>query len=74
MTRYCLQCDDGTTLVHKRHDLVAQVRQRPVTVKGVMGWHCPTCGEVEFDAGEGQRYSAEVTASVQSAEAARRVR
>lgn len=58
MTRYCMQCDDGTKLVHKRRDLIAQVRGRTMTVKGVMGWHCPTCGEVEFDPGEGQRYSA----------------
>ena len=56
--RYCLQCDDGTELVHKRHDLLAQVKNHETTVKGVLGWHCPVCGDVEFDPGEGQRYSA----------------
>lgn len=56
--RYCLNCDDGTKLVHKRRDLKVQVKKLQATVKGVRGWHCPTCGEVEFDPGEGQRYSA----------------
>lgn len=60
--RYCLQCDDGTELVHKRRDLRAQVKNHQTTVKGVMGWHCPVCGEVEFDPGEGQRYSAALDA------------
>lgn len=55
--RYCLQCDDGTKLVHERRDLVAQVRNHKSVVKGIMGWHCPVCGEVEFDPGEGKRYS-----------------
>lgn len=60
--RYCLQCDDGTELVHKRRDLLAQVKNHKTTVKGVLGWHCLVCGEVEFDPGEGQRYSAALDA------------
>src|SRR5699024_5762445 len=24
--------------------------------KAVTGWHCPVCGDVEFDGGEAQRY------------------
>ena len=59
---YCLQCDDGTKLVHKRRDLTVQVKNQQATVKGVMGWHCPVCREVEFDPGEGQRYSATLEA------------
>lgn len=58
MTHYCLQCDDGTKLVHTRRDLTVQVRGRERVVTKVSGWHCPVCGEVEFDPGEGQRYSA----------------
>lgn len=58
MTHYCLQCDDGTKLVHTRRDLTVQVRGRERVVTKVLGWHCPVCGEVEFDPGEGQRYSA----------------
>lgn len=57
-SRYCLHCDDGTKLTHKRRDLKARVRKHQVTVKSVLGWHCPKCGEVEFDPGEGQRYAA----------------
>ncbi len=59
---YCLQCDDGTKLVHKRRDLRVQVKNQQTTVKGVLGWHCQVCGEVEFDPGEGQRYSATLEA------------
>lgn len=55
--RYCLQCDNGTKLVHERRDLIAQVKNHKRTIKNVMGWHCPNCGEVEFDPGEGRRYS-----------------
>ena len=50
-TRYCLQCDDGTKLQHGVHDLCGQVQGVAYAVKGVAGWHCPTCGEVEFDPG-----------------------
>jgi HTH-type transcriptional regulator/antitoxin MqsA len=62
MTHYCLQCDDGTKLVHTRRDLTVQVRGRERVVTKVLGWHCPVCGEVEFDAGEGRRYSEAVEA------------
>jgi HTH-type transcriptional regulator/antitoxin MqsA len=58
--RYCLQCDDGTEMVHERRDLVAKVKHRETLVRGVLAWHCPVCGEVEFDPGERQRYSAAV--------------
>ena len=57
MTRFCSQCDDGTALAHGRRDLVARVRDHTRTVAAVSGWHCPSCSEVEFDQGEGRRYS-----------------
>ncbi len=57
MARYCLQCDDGTVLVQGRLDTSACVRGRERTVAAVSGWHCPVCGEVEFDPGEGERYN-----------------
>lgn len=60
--RYCLHCDDRTKLVHKRRDLKVQVKKHQATVKGVLGWHCPTCGDVEFAPGEGQRYGAALEA------------
>lgn len=62
MPRYCLQCDDGTVLVHGLRDVSARVRGRESTVAAVSGWHCPACGEVEFDRGEGERYSAALEA------------
>ena len=63
MTRcYCTQCDDGTELIHERRDLIAQGTHHQAIVNGVLGWHCPVCGEVEFDRGEAQRYSAALQA------------
>lgn len=56
--RFCLQCDDGTFLVHEKRDLSFTYRDRTGTVPAVSGWHCPVCGESEFDDGEGKRYSA----------------
>lgn len=55
---YCLQCDDGTLLEHGIRDVQFAYRGRNLTVPNVQGWHCPVCGECEFDEGEGQRYSA----------------
>lgn len=60
--KFCLQCDDGTLLVHGKRDLVARVGKLESTVPAVSGWHCPACGECEFDLGEGQRFSAAVEA------------
>ncbi len=60
--RYCLHCDDGTKLVRKRRDLEVQVKKHLATVKDVLGWHCPTCGDVEFALGEGKRYASALEA------------
>ncbi len=54
---YCLQCDDGTLLVHATRDRVFSYRGRSKSVPAVRGWHCPVCGECEFDEGEGRRFS-----------------
>lgn len=59
---YCLQCDDGTVLEHGVRDLVFAYRGKSLTVPAVQGWHCPVCGECEFDEDEGRRYSAAVDA------------
>jgi len=56
--KYCLQCDDGTQLVHTSKDVTVSVGGRTMRIEGISGWHCPVCGESEFDAGEGKRYSA----------------
>jgi len=59
---YCLQCDDGTLLEHTGRDLVFAYHGKSLVVAQVRGWHCPMCGECEFDEGEGLRYSAVVDA------------
>lgn len=56
--KFCLQCDDGTKLVHEKRDLLEEFGGRREIVPQVSGWHCPVCGECEFDDGEGQRCSA----------------
>jgi len=60
--KFCLQCDDGTVLEHGKRDLSFVYRDRSLTVPQVSGWHCPVCGECEFDDGEGKRYSDAVDA------------
>ncbi|MDD4930442.1 MAG: type II toxin-antitoxin system MqsA family antitoxin [Gallionella sp.] len=55
--KFCLQCDDGTLLEHARRNLSFTYRDHALTVPEVSGWHCPACGECEFDDGEGKRYS-----------------
>lgn len=62
--RYCLQCDDGTALKYGAQDMVETIDGFSVTIPAVRGWHCPVCGECEFDldAGDGARYGAALTA------------
>lgn len=57
-----MQCDDCTLLEHGIRELVFTYHGNNLTVPDVQGWHCPVCGECEFDEGEGQRYSAAVDA------------
>lgn len=60
--RFCLQCDDGTVLVHGERDVRIEIDGLTTVVPGVAGWHCPVCGECEFDDGSGQRYNAALAA------------
>lgn len=62
--RFCLQCDDGTQLVHGTRDLDVYHRGHFEQVSQVAGWHCPVCGDCQFDAGEAERYDHTVTAFV----------
>jgi HTH-type transcriptional regulator/antitoxin MqsA len=55
--RFCLQCDDGTELVHERRDMRVSIEAVSASIAGVSGWHCPICGECEFDEGEAHRYA-----------------
>jgi HTH-type transcriptional regulator/antitoxin MqsA len=71
--RYCFQCDDGTILVHDTRDVADEVDGEPFTVEQISGWHCPVCGEIEFDLGSGggARYSAALKAAAARADARR---
>jgi HTH-type transcriptional regulator/antitoxin MqsA len=69
MARYCLQCDDGTVLEHGVRDVIATVRGKAYTIASVSGWHCPRCGECEFDPGEGKRFSAELDRAITKSQA-----
>lgn len=60
--RFCLQCDDGTLLVHGAKDVTITIDTLAATVPAVSGWHCAVCAECEFDDGEGQRYSEALSA------------
>lgn len=70
--RYCLQCDDGTPLAYKTKDQVIAMDGLSATVPAVAGWHCPKCGECEFDEGEGERFNAALSALRKQADEARR--
>jgi HTH-type transcriptional regulator/antitoxin MqsA len=59
---FCLQCDDGTLLEQGVRDLVFSYKGKTLTVPDIRGWHCPVCGECEFEDGEGKRYSAALDA------------
>jgi HTH-type transcriptional regulator/antitoxin MqsA len=69
--RYCLQCDDGTQLVKGVVDKVITIDALSAVVPKVSGWHCPVCGECEFDDGEGKRYSAALSDLRKQADAER---
>lgn len=69
--RYCLQCDDGTLLVHGKVDKTIKIDALSVVVPQVSGWHCPACHDCEFDDGEGKRYSAALSALRKQADAER---
>jgi len=38
------------------------------TVRAVNGWHCPACGEIEFNVGEGERYADALAALLMGAQ------
>ena len=56
MTRECLNCGQGN-LRHAVKDIPYEYKGRRKIVPKVAGWHCPRCREVEFDSGEGKRFS-----------------
>lgn len=69
--KYCLTCDDGTLLKHGAVDKTINIDTLSVVVPQVSGWHCPNCGECEFDDGEGKRYNDALAALRKQANAER---
>jgi HTH-type transcriptional regulator/antitoxin MqsA len=56
MKHPCLNCENGE-MIHTQKDCVIEYRGHRATVKAIDGWHCSTCGEVEFADTEGARYA-----------------
>lgn len=69
--RFCLQCDDGALLVKGVVDKKIAIDALSAVVPKVSGWHCPVCGECEFDDGEGKRFSAALSDLRKQADAER---
>ncbi len=61
---YCLNCDDGTPLRNETRDVTETIEGLRTTVRALRGWHCPVCGEIEFDkqTRDAERYSAALAA------------
>jgi len=59
MARRCLNCESrkGMTRFEDRSFTVKHAGMT-ATVKGLAGWRCGACGEVEFDADSARRYAA----------------
>jgi len=73
--RFCLQCDDGTQLEYGSRDMLETIEGLSVTIPSIRGWHCPQCGECEFDLDteDAARYSAALATLRQQANAQRAV-
>jgi len=61
-----LQCDDGTLLEYGARNVSGDMNGERYAVENVTGWHCPVCGEIEFDAAD-EESSLRVTAAVHEA-------
>jgi HTH-type transcriptional regulator / antitoxin MqsA len=48
MSKFCLQCDDGTKLKLETKDVTVEARGESCVVHKVSGWHCSKCGDIEF--------------------------
>ena len=61
---YCLNCDDGALLRHGARNVTETIEGLRTTVRALRGWHCPVCGEIEFDkdTGDAERYNAALAA------------
>ena len=74
--KFCLQCDDGTQMIRGLKDLVISRGSQSRVLSAVAGWHCPVCGDCQFDDGQGKRYSEmlEEVSQLETLERARQLR
>ena len=57
-SRPCMNCETGHMQLDTR-DVTVRLGELSQPVKGVHGWFCDTCGEIEFaDADSAERYAA----------------
>ena len=59
MPRECLNCGQGV-LRHAVKDVPYEYKGHATVVPKVAGWHCAHCHEVEFAAGEGERFASAI--------------
>jgi HTH-type transcriptional regulator / antitoxin MqsA len=59
MARKCLNCESGKGMKRFEGETFAiEHAGLTATVKGLSGWRCGACSEVEFDADSARRYAA----------------
>ena len=59
MMRRCVNCDNRKGMMRFANEsFVIRHAGMTETVKGLSGWRCGGCGEVEFDAASARRYAA----------------
>jgi HTH-type transcriptional regulator / antitoxin MqsA len=59
MPRTCLDCETHKGMTHfTGKTFTIEHAGMTATVKGLSGWRCTSCGEVEFDADSARRYAA----------------
>ena len=56
MKHVCLNCESAD-MAHETRDVAVTHHGFKTVVRKLRGWHCPNCGEIEFDKGEGERYA-----------------
>lgn len=59
MVRKCVNCEARKGMTHfKNETFTIEHAGATTTVKGLSGWRCEPCGEVEFHADSARRYAA----------------
>ena len=59
MARRCMHCEAGKSMVRFKNETFSIKHDgMTATVKGLSGWRCADCDEVEFDVESARRYAA----------------